>query len=132
VGITYKALPADVQIDDVLLLNDGQISLQVVRVEGTRVYTVVQIGGELGNSKGINRQGGGLSAGALTDKDRADIKAAAGLKVDYLAVSFARDAADMNEARALLRKAGGHGLLVAKIERAEAIRTLQEVVGGAR
>jgi len=129
VGITYKALPADVQIDDVLLLNDGQISLQVVRVEGTRVYTVVQIGGELGNSKGINRQGGGLSAGALTDKDRADIKAAAGLKVDYLAVSFARDAADMNEARALLRKAGGHGLLVAKIERAEAIRNLQEVVG---
>ena len=129
VGITYKALPADVQIDDVLLLNDGQISLQVVRVEGTKVFTVVLIGGELGNNKGINRQGGGLSAGALTDKDRADIKAAAGLKVDYLAVSFARDAADMNEARALLRKAGGHGLLVAKIERAEAIRNLTEVVG---
>jgi len=129
VGITYKALPADVQIDDVLLLNDGQISLQVVRVEGTKVFTVVLVGGELGNSKGINRQGGGLSAGALTDKDRADIKAAAGLKVDYLAVSFARDAADMNEARALLRKAGGHGLLVAKIERAEAITNLEEVVG---
>jgi pyruvate kinase len=129
VGITYKALPADVQIDDVLLLNDGQISLQVVRVEGTRVYTVVVVGGELANSKGINRQGGGLSAGALTDKDRSDICAAAALKVDYLAVSFARDAGDMNEARALLRKAGGHGLLVAKIERAEAIRNLSEVVG---
>jgi len=129
VGITYKALPADVQIDDVLLLNDGQISLQVVRVEGTRVFTVVLVGGELGNNKGINRQGGGLSAGALTDKDRTDIVAAAGLKVDYLAVSFARDAGDMNEARALLRKAGGHGLLVAKIERAEAIRNLAEVVG---
>ena len=129
VGITYKALPADVQIDDVLLLNDGQISLQVVRVDGTRVYTVVLVGGELGNNKGINRQGGGLSAGALTDKDRADIVAAAGLKVDYLAVSFARDAGDMNEARALLRKAGGHGLLVAKIERAEAVRNLAEVVG---
>ena len=129
VGITYKALPADVQIDDVLLLNDGQISLQVVRVDGTRIYTMVLNGGELGNNKGINRQGGGLSAGALTDKDRADITAAAGLKVDYLAVSFARDAGDMNEARALLRKAGGHGLLVAKIERAEAIKNLPEVVG---
>ncbi len=129
VGITYKALPADVQIDDVLLLNDGQISLQVARVEGTRIYTVVLVGGELGNNKGINRQGGGLSAGALTDKDRADIKAAAQLKVDYLAVSFARDAADMNEARALLRKSGGHGLLVAKIERAEAVKNLAEVIG---
>ncbi len=129
VGITYKALPADVQIDDVLLLNDGQISLQVVRVEGTKIFTEVLVGGELGNNKGINRQGGGLSAGALTDKDRADIKAAAQLKVDYLAVSFARDASDMNEARALLRKAGGHGLLVAKIERAEAISNLAEVVG---
>ncbi len=128
VGITYKSLPADVQIDDVLLLNDGQISLQVTRVQGTRILTNVLVGGELGNNKGINRQGGGLSAGALTNKDRADIQAAANLKVDYLAVSFARDAGDMNEARALLRKSGGHAYLVAKIERAEAIKNLAEVV----
>ncbi len=128
VGIAYKKLPADVFAGDVLLLNDGQISLQVLQIDGPRINTRVLVGGELGNNKGINRQGGGLSAGALTDKDREHIRAAAALKVDYLAVSFARDAADMNEARGLLRQAGGHALLIAKIERAEAIKNLAEVV----
>ena len=128
VGIAYKKLPTDVFPDDVLLLNDGQISLQVLSIEGARITTRVLVGGELGNSKGINRQGGGLSAGALTDKDREDIVTAANLKVDYLGVSFPRDAADMQEARRLLRAAGGHGLLVAKIERAEAIKNLASVV----
>jgi pyruvate kinase len=127
VGIAYKKLPSDVHPGDVLLLNDGQISLQVLGVDGPRINTRVLVGGELSNNKGINRQGGGLSAGALTDKDREDIRAAASLKVDYLAVSFPRDAADMNEARTLLRQAGGHALLVAKIERAEAIKNLAEV-----
>ncbi len=128
VGIAYKRLPYDVSPGDVLLLNDGQISLQVQAIEGARIRTRVLVGGELGNNKGINRQGGGLSAGALTDKDRRDIELAAALKVDYLAVSFPRDASDMNEARSLLRAAGGHGLLVAKIERAEAVKNLAEVV----
>ncbi len=128
VGIAYKRLPSDVFAGDVLLLNDGQISLQVEKIDGPRIHTRVLVGGELGNNKGINRQGGGLSAGALTDKDREDIRTAASLGVDYLAVSFARDAADVNEARALLREAGGHGLLVAKIERAEAIKNLANVV----
>jgi pyruvate kinase len=128
VGIAYKKLPTDVFAGDVLLLNDGQISLQVLGIEGPRIKTRVLVGGELGNNKGINRQGGGLSAGALTDKDREDILTAASLKVDYLGVSFPRDAADMEEARGLLRAAGGHGLLVAKIERAEAITNLAAVV----
>jgi pyruvate kinase len=128
VGIAYKKLPSDVSVGDVLLLNDGQISLQVQSIDGPRIKTRVLVGGELGNNKGINRQGGGLSAGALTDKDREDIVVAASLKVDYLAVSFARDAGDMNEARALLRAASGHALLVAKIERAEAVKNLAEVV----
>ena len=128
VGIAYKKLPTDVFVGDVLLLNDGQISLQVERIDGPRIHTRVLVGGELGNNKGINRQGGGLSAGALTDKDRQDIRAAAAMGVDYLAVSFARDAADINEARTLLREAGGHGLLVAKIERAEAIENLATLV----
>jgi len=128
VGIAYKKLPSDVFAGDVLLLNDGQISLQVQSIDGPRIKTRVLVGGELGNNKGINRQGGGLSAGALTDKDREDIRAAAALKVDYLAVSFARDGADMNEARTLLRQAGGHALLVAKIERTEAIKNLPDVV----
>lgn len=129
VGIAYKKLPTDVFVGDVLLLNDGQISLKVADIDGPRIKTRVLVGGELGNNKGINRQGGGLSAGALTDKDREDIRTAALLKCDYLAVSFPRDAADMNEARQLLVEAGGHALLVAKIERAEAIKNLAEVVG---
>ena len=100
VGVAYKKLPADVHVGDVLLLNDGQISLQVESIDGPAHQTRVLVGGELGNNKGINRQGGGLSAGALTDKDREDIGIrGTRCKVDYLAVSFARDAADMNEAR---------------------------------
>src|SRR6202044_70746 len=128
VGIAYKKLPSDVFAGDVLLLNDGQISLQVLSIEGPRIKTRVLVGGELGNNKGINRQGGGLSAGALTEKDREDIRTAARLQVDYLGISFPRDAADMDEARQLLHDAGGHGLLVAKIERAEAIKNLTAVV----
>src|ERR1700678_963552 len=128
VGIAYKKLPTAVFAGGVLLLHDGRIRLQVPAIAGRRIKTKVRVGGELGNNKGINRQGGGLSAGALTDKDREDIRTAAQLKVDYLGVSFPRDAADMDEARQLLRDAGGHGLLVAKIERAEAIKNLAEVV----
>jgi pyruvate kinase len=128
VGVAYKNLPNDVHAGDVLLLNDGQIVLNVKRVDGPRIHTEVMVGGELSDHKGINRQGGGLSAGALTDKDRADIKIAAQLGVDYLAVSFARDANDMHEARRLLRAAGGTGLLVAKIERSEAITNLTEII----
>ncbi|HSN72003.1 MAG TPA: pyruvate kinase, partial [Steroidobacteraceae bacterium] len=128
VGVAYKDLPSDVSAGDTLLLNDGQIVLQVESVAGPRIETRVVIGGELSDNKGINRQGGGLSAGALTDKDRADIELAARLGVDYLAVSFARDASDIEEARRLLRAAGSDGRLVAKIERSEAIANLTEII----
>lgn len=128
VGVAYKDLPRDVKSGDVLLLNDGQIVLDVERVDGSCIHTRVRIGGELSNQKGINRQGGGLSAGALTDKDREDIQAAARFGVDYLAVSFARDAADIHEARKLLRKAGSEGRIVAKIERSEAIQNLSAII----
>jgi pyruvate kinase len=128
VGVAYQRLPEDVRPGDTLLLNDGQIVLDVTDIDGPRVITRVVVGGELSDNKGINKQGGGLSAGALTDKDRADIRVAAELGVDYLAVSFARDAADIEEARALLREAGGHGSLVAKIERSEAIHNLESII----
>ena len=127
VGITYKELPADVAPGDVLLLADGQIVLSVQAVNGQRIDCRVEFGGVLSNNKGINRQGGGLSAKALTDKDRADIKTAAQIGVDYLAVSFPREAADIDEARRLLREAGGEGLLVAKIERAEAVKNFDTI-----
>jgi pyruvate kinase len=127
VGVTYKELPRDVRAGDILLLNDGAITLEVQRVAGSRVECVVRVGGVLSGGKGINRQGGGLSAGALTEKDREDIELAARLEVDYLAVSFPRSAADMEEARSLLRAAGGEALLVAKIERAEAVTHIEEI-----
>jgi pyruvate kinase len=128
VGVAYKNLPRDVAVGGLLLLNDGQIVLEVAKVDGPRIHTRVVTGGELSDNKGINKQGGGLSAGALTDKDRADIELAARLGVDYLAVSFARDGDDMEEARNLLRRAGGHGFLVAKIERSEALVNLDRII----
>ncbi len=128
VGIAYRELPNDVKRGDTLLLDDGRIVLWVEKVEGNQVITQVVHGGILSNRKGINRQGGGLSAPALTDKDREDIKTAARLEADYLAVSFPRTAQDIEEARALLRAAGGQGRLVAKIERAEALDALEEII----
>ncbi|EKE87043.1 pyruvate kinase [Idiomarina xiamenensis] len=121
VGIDYKALPNDVKQDDILLLDDGRVRLRVTAVKGSQVITDVIVGGRLSNNKGINRLGGGLSADALTDKDLADIKTAAAIGVDYLAVSFPRSGDDIERARQLLRAAGGNGLLCAKIERAEAV-----------
>jgi pyruvate kinase len=126
-GVTYKDLAADVSPADVLLLNDGAITLTVKAVEDTRVICNVDVGGKLSDNKGINRLGGGLSARALTDKDRADIHTAVELGVDYLAISFPRDAEDIEEARRLLDEAGGKALLVAKIERAEAVENIEEI-----
>lgn len=128
VGVAYKPLPRDVRAGDHLLLNDGLIVLEVKAIRGTRVDTKVVLGGELSDRKGLNRKGGGLSAGALTDKDRTDITMAAKIGVDYLAVSFPKNALDMHEARTLLRAAGGEGKLVSKIERAEALVNLPEIV----
>ena len=127
-GLDYKELPNDVKEGDVLLLDDGKIVLDVNEVRGTAIHTIVRHGGPLSNNKGINRQGGGLTAPALTPKDIEDIRIAARLKVDYLAVSFPKSGADMYMARELLRANGGHALLIAKIERAEAIPALEEIM----
>jgi pyruvate kinase len=121
VGISYPQLATDVKPGDVLMLDDGRIELGVDRVDGGKVICHVRVGGELSNNKGINLQGGGLSAAALTDKDKADIKTAAEIDADYVAVSFPRSAADIEEARQLLNAAGCKAGIVAKIERAEAI-----------
>ncbi|MCC5855093.1 MAG: pyruvate kinase [Idiomarina sp.] len=123
VGLDYPTLPQDVTPGDVLLLDDGRIRLSVTSVSDNQVTTSVVIGGILSNNKGINRLGGGLSAGALTDKDLKDIKTAAAIDVDYMAVSFPRSSDDLNRARALLREAGCDGAICAKIERAETVAT---------
>ncbi len=128
VGLSYKTLPQDVKRGDTLLLDDGRVVLWVDQVQGEQIHCRVVVGGVLSNRKGINRQGGGLSAPALTDKDREDIKTAAKMQADYVALSFPRSAADVNEARDLLRAAGGHGGIVAKIERAEALPVVEEII----
>ena len=128
VGLDYKELPRDVSAGAVLLLDDGRIVLDVKEVRGTQVFTTVRHGGDLSNNKGINRQGGGLTAPALTAKDMDDIKVSAQLKADFLAVSFPRSGADMYMARELMRAAGGQSLLIAKIERTEAIAALDEIL----
>jgi pyruvate kinase len=128
VGLDYKNLPKDVRKGDTLLLDDGRIVLGVSGVRGSRISTVVEQGGVLSNNKGINRRGGGLTAPALTEKDMRDIEIAAELKADFLGVSFPRSGEDIRWARELMRKAGGNALVVAKIERAEAITALDEIL----
>ncbi|RLV60618.1 pyruvate kinase [Parashewanella curva] len=123
VGIDYKELPDDVNIGDILMLDDGRVQLRVEKVEGRKVHTTVTVAGPLSNNKGINKQGGGLSAAALTDKDKADIITAAQIKVDFLAVSFPRTGADLDYARRLVNEAGHDPMIVAKVERAEAVET---------
>ena len=132
VGLDYKELPRDLKVADVLLLNDGLIVLVVDKVIGSQIHTTVRSGGELSNNKGINRQGGGLTAPALTAKDMEDIKTAMSFQADYVAVSFPKSATDMIMARQLANIAGEEyqhkPLMIAKIERAEAIPALQEIL----
>jgi pyruvate kinase len=132
VGLDYKELPRDVKPGDTLLLNDGLIVMTVDAVRGEAVHTTVKVGGELSNNKGINKQGGGLTAPALTAKDMEDIKTAMGLLADYVAVSFPKNATDMELARQLCNMAaasqGHRPSLIAKIERAEAIPELDNIL----
>ncbi len=132
VGLDYKELPRDVKAGDRLLLNDGLIVLTVDAVKGEAVHTTVRLGGELSNNKGINKEGGGLTAPALTAKDMEDIRTAMSFQADYVAVSFPKNATDMEMARQLCTVAAaefGHKPgMIAKIERAEAIPKLEEIL----
>ncbi|MEO6117591.1 MAG: pyruvate kinase [Methylotenera sp.] len=128
VGLDYKTLPQEVTEEVILLLDDGRITMQVDRVKGNQIHCVVLSGGVLSNNKGINRHGGGLSADALTLKDREDINTAVALEADYIAISFPKSALDVELARALVKKAGGTASIIAKIERAEAIDHLEAII----
>ncbi len=128
VGTSYKGLINDVSPGDTLLIDDGRIVLAVVKVADGKINCEVIMGGELSSNKGINRQGGGISAPALTDKDREDIQHAVELDVDYLAISFARSAEDINQAKKLFTEAGGKAGIIAKVERVEALKALDEIL----
>lgn len=128
VGIDYKDLPNDVQDGDVLLLDDGRITLRVEKVKRKAIHCVVEVGGVLSDHKGINRQGGGLSARALTEKDKSDLKFAVNMGVDYIAVSFPRTADDILEAKKLVAAENGDVAIIAKIERAEAVTNIADII----
>ncbi len=127
VGIDYTALPKDVFPNDLLLLNDGLVQLSVDSIDGSKVITTVVVGGVLSNNKGINRLGGGLTAPAFTEKDEEDLITAAEIDVDYIAVSFPRNGDDMRYVRGLAEKAGTNAQLMAKIERAEAVASIEAI-----
>ncbi|MCY4745122.1 pyruvate kinase [Pelomonas sp. UHG3] len=131
-SLDYKELPRDVKPGDTLLLNDGLLVLTVDHVRGAQVHTTVKLGGELSNNKGINKQGGGLTAPALTGKDMEDIKTAMSFQCEYLAVSFPKNATDMEMARQLANVAGEpyrhKPAMIAKIERYEAIPHLEAIL----
>lgn len=127
VGVSYAGLPDDLQAGNILLLDDGLISMRVVTINGRKIICEVENGGKLSDRKGINLQGGGLSIAGIAEHDLPHIRLAAELEADYLAVSFPSCAEDMQRARDLLRKAGGQAALMAKIERTEAIRNLEAI-----
>jgi pyruvate kinase len=131
VGVTYKNLPRDVKAGDRLIIDDGRIILKVEAVRGSAVECVTLLGGRLSNNKGLNREGGGLSAESLTTKDKADLKHAVAQGADYIAVSFPRNAGDIEEARRLVNKAGGRCGIIAKIERAEALDNIEDIIQAA-
>jgi pyruvate kinase len=128
VGITYKSLPKDVKSGDMLLLDDGRVELEVRKVKGDEIHCEVLYTALLSNNKGINLRGGGLSAPALTEKDREDLKAAVSMEVDYIALSFARSAVDVKQCRELVNAAGSDAGIITKIERAEAIDNIDEII----
>ena len=128
VGVTYKGLAEDVSVGDLLLFDDGMLTMRVKEVKAKDIICEVEAGGELGDRKGINVQGGGLSLPGIAQHDIEDIPRAAAMGADYLAVSFPRNADDMNEARRRLREVGSEARVVAKIERTEAITNLEEII----
>ena len=128
VGLTYPDLYKDVRVNDELMLDDGRVMLKVVSSDGHGIVTTVEQGDVLSGNKGVNRRGGGLSAPSISAKDHEDVKLAAEMGVDYLAVSFPRHAGDMNKAKGLLRDAGSNAGIIAKIERAEALEAIDEIM----
>ena len=128
VGISYKQLANDLKLNDRLLIDDGRIVLGVLSIDNHIIDCEVITGGELTNSKGINLQGGGLSADALTNKDIEDMKHAAKIEVDFVAISFPRDAKDIKKARKMMKDCNCNAQIIAKIERADALNHIEEII----
>ncbi|MBI4081145.1 MAG: pyruvate kinase [Candidatus Lambdaproteobacteria bacterium] len=128
VSTTYAGLPGDVKPGDTLLLDDGLISLRVERVEGPDIRCQVLIGGVLSNNKGINIPGAALSVASLSEKDLRDTDFGLAQGVDYLAMSFVRQAADVVQMKDYLARKGAQVPIVSKIEKPQAIENLDEIL----
>ena len=131
VGIDYPELYQDVHAGDTLLIGDGEMRFSVERVDGSVIHCRNQVAGVIYDHKGINRQGGGLSAGAITEKDKQDIRHAVEMGADFIALSFVRSAEDIATCRTLIQEAGGACAIVAKIERVEALQAADAIIDAA-
>jgi len=131
VSTAYAALPRDVRPGDRILVDDGNLELRVTRVGGREVECEVVHGGPLRPHKGMNLPGVRISAPALTEKDHRDLAIGVQNGVDYVAVSFVRQAADVEQARAAIAALGGTAPIIAKIEKREAVENLDAIVAAA-
>ncbi|RUR12876.1 pyruvate kinase [Legionella sp. km772] len=129
VAVVYPNLDKELAIGDYLLINDGLIELEVKEIKGSKIQCLVIEGGPLSDRKGLNRKGGGLAARTLTEKDINDLKTAIQAEVDYISLSFVKDADDIRHARELIKSLGGKTTpIIAKIERSEALVNLTEII----
>lgn len=129
VAVLYPNLAKELAVGDYLLINDGLIELEVQQIRGSKIQCLVIEGGPLSDRKGLNRKGGGLAARTLTEKDINDLKTAVLAEVDYISLSFVKDAEDIRHARELIKDFGGKTTpIIAKIERSEALGNLTEII----
>lgn len=125
VNLPHKEIFAAIKIGDTLLLNDGNIALEVIEVGNDHAITKVKVGGALSDHKGVNLPNIKLPISALTEKDRADLEFALNLGVDWISLSFVQKAEDVKEARDIIK---GRALIISKLEKPSAIEELDEVI----
>jgi pyruvate kinase len=125
---TYKGLPGDVKIGDPILIDDGKVRLEVLEVEPTDVRTRVRVGGPISDHKGINLPGVAVSVPAMSEKDIEDLRWALQMTVDFIALSFVRNAADVEDVRKIMREEGVFLPVIAKIEKPQAIENIEQIV----
>lgn len=128
VSTTYQGLPGDVKPGDKILVDDGRVALEVVRVDGPRVVTKVVEGGRVSDNKGFNLPGAAMSVPALSDKDRDDLRWALRIGADMIALSFVRSAADIDDVHAIMAEEGVRLPVLAKVEKPQAVDNLEEIV----
>ncbi len=127
-GTTYKGLPKDVRVGDPILIDDGNIRLAVTAVEGPDVVTEVIVGGRVSDHKGINLPGVAVSVPALSEKDIDDLRWALRIGVDFIALSFVRNADDVDDVRAIMDEEGVRLPVIAKIEKPQAITNIEGII----